>query len=211
MADSNVQTGMVTYANCIEEVRQRLQLILAVVEHRFTTGTEPFDIELVFLQFRKSLELIAFASLTANKDVYSAAHANFASHWRAKGLLECIEKVNPEFYPVPLTEPIIKPNGVKHMDLRADGFLTKDEFVELYDYSSEILHSRNPFSAKPNPINIRHSVTEWVNRFGRLLGLHIVQLVDESRWLCQVPEQGNVQMFEAQPTTKFQIKIAGKN
>ena len=72
---------------------------------RVTTGDETFNIELVFVQLRKTLELIAFASLTTNKQKYSAAYANFATHWRVKDTLKALEKINPDFYPVPLKPP----------------------------------------------------------------------------------------------------------
>ena len=39
--------------------------------------------ELMLLQLRMSLELIAFSSLTANKHKYAAVHAGFETHWRA--------------------------------------------------------------------------------------------------------------------------------
>lgn len=55
--------------------------------------------ELIFLQLRKSLELIAFASLAANKDAYAAVFPTFAEDWKAKRILEKIEKINPYFYP----------------------------------------------------------------------------------------------------------------
>ena len=86
----------------MEEVRDRINLVRSVGEHNITTGREVFDVELVFVQLRKVLELIAFASLTANKDKYCAAHANFATHWRAKSMLEELEKINPDFYPMPI-------------------------------------------------------------------------------------------------------------
>ena len=72
------------YLQCMQEVRERLKLIELVTERKLTTGREFSDVEFVFLQLRKILELIAFASLTANKEKYSAVHAKFATHWKAK-------------------------------------------------------------------------------------------------------------------------------
>jgi len=74
----------------MEEIRDRLGLIAAVGEHKISTSVQVFDIELAFLQLRKSLELIAFASLIANKDKYSAAYANFASQLRIGGRRPCL-------------------------------------------------------------------------------------------------------------------------
>lgn len=67
--------------------------------------------EVIFVQFRKSLEEVAFASLSANKDVYSAVHARFSLHWRANDMLTELEKVNPGFYPVAAEAPKTTQSG----------------------------------------------------------------------------------------------------
>lgn len=73
MAHVSEQTRL--YVNCMEEIRDRISLVESVGQHRLMTGFEACDQELVFLQFRKVLELVAFASLTANKEKYALAHA----------------------------------------------------------------------------------------------------------------------------------------
>jgi len=64
----------------------RIDLIQRVLDRTTTTKEEVFDIELIFVQFRKILELIAFSTLTANREKYSIAHANFSLHWKAKSI-----------------------------------------------------------------------------------------------------------------------------
>src|SRR5437870_1982637 len=159
------------YINCMEEVRDRINLVTTIGARKVTIGTDVFDIELVFVQLRKVLELIAFASLTANKAKYSAAHAKFAEHWKAKLMLKELEKINPEFYPVPIGQPQLQANGVKHIPAVTDGFLTKEDFEFLYDKSSDILHVRNPFGDKKPVVQMGYSVKEWVSRIQVLLGL----------------------------------------
>jgi hypothetical protein len=122
-----------TYCNCMAQIRQRISLIQRVLDRTTPTGEEVFDIEIIFVQFRKILELIAFSTLTANKEKYSIAHANFALHWNAKSMLSAVEKLNPDFYPVPHGLPEILPTGVKNITGLAEGFLTKKDFELLYD------------------------------------------------------------------------------
>jgi hypothetical protein len=99
------------YVKNMAELRQRLGIVQAVVNRRTGTGHETFDAELIFIQLRKTLELIAFGSLCANKKRYSEVHQNFAQHWSAKRLLNDLEKVNPRFYPEPLSDPQERPDG----------------------------------------------------------------------------------------------------
>lgn len=158
--------------------------------------------ELIFVQFRKALELIAFATLTANREKYSATYENFRSHWKAKLMLEAVEKINPDFFPLALGPPTRV--GDKHVQFMnpPDDALTKEDFARLYDTCSELLHSRNPFSTKDQVTDIGYSVDEWVARFQRLLSWHSVQLLDGTRWMVQIPASGAVRVFPARPNVE---------
>ena len=188
------------YINCMEEVRDRVNLVRSVGEHRIATGREEFDVELVFVQLRKVLELIAFASLTANKDKYSAAHTQFATHWKAKRMLQELEKINQDFYPMPIGPPQLQPNGVKHCPAVTDGFLTTEDFAFLYDKTGDILHVRNPFSPQDPKLNIKYGVKQWLSRIELLLALHIMHLVDGKRWIVEIPISGPIHLWTAEPS-----------
>lgn len=187
--------NLIAYCNRMQEIRGRIGLIASVLDGVVRTGSDSFDAELMFVQFRKSLELIAFASLIANKRKYSEAHENFASHWKAKGMLNAIAKLNPHFYPAPIEKPKVLESGVKHCDPITEGFLTKPEFEFLYDKSSEVLHARNPFSTGEPVVRIRYGVADWVARIQRLLALHVTHLVDGTVWIIEIPNEGPVRGY----------------
>jgi hypothetical protein len=181
-----------SYCNCMEEIRCRIKVIQSVGEHSTATKYLAFDQELVFLQFRMILEIIAFSSLIANKASYSAAHANFEQHWKANRMLEALEKVNPQFYPVALGSPEQR-GGTKHFPPSTALCLTKDDFIFLYDKCGSMLHSRNPFTKEDSTIPLRYSVKDWVLRIQNLLSLHVVHLVNGDVWVVFVPEEGRIQ------------------
>jgi hypothetical protein len=187
------------YCNCMAEVRTRLGVVRSVLTGSVTMGQQAFNVELIFLQLRKALELIAFGSLAANESKYAAAYPNFGSHWRAKAILDAVEKINSEFFPIPLEPPEAKEGGIRHFDRPADGFLTRDEFVSLYDSCGEILHIRNPFTTKDPTIQIGYHVEQWVARIERLLYWHLVRLIDGDVWVVTVPVQGEVRAWPASP------------
>ena len=165
------------YCSSLDEVRMRLTLIRSVCNGSLSAGSEIFNYEIASVNLRKCLELIAFGSLTANKDVYASMHAKFEEHWRAKRILENLEKIHPDFYPIALLTPVISsetPRNV-HFELETQGFLTRNEFVELYDLCSKVIHSRNPFEVQTT-INFRLSVSEWTNKIETLLRFHRFQL-----------------------------------
>jgi hypothetical protein len=121
---------------------------------RNTTLYPMTNIELVYLQFRKILELIAFASLVANKTEYAKQRDKFYKDWHAERIIADIEKLNPEFYPV-AGKQVLDPTTGKVIEILhvKSGFLTKADFVELYNICGSLLHAGNPFSPRVN-INV---------------------------------------------------------
>jgi hypothetical protein len=81
-----------------------------------------------------------FRQLTKVSATKPKAAKSCKKHWalagRAKAMLDCIEKLNPDFYPIALEMPKVLDNGVKHCDRVPDGFFTRAEFELLYDKSS---------------------------------------------------------------------------
>lgn len=199
---AHMNLPQVQYCNCMEEVKLRIAMVLAVLEGKQTIGREDFDAELVCVHLRKSLELIAFASLTANKEQYATVYKDFESHWNAKRLLANLEKLHPPFYPRPVQLTGQDEKGVKHLADVTDGYLTRGEFIFLYQKCSEVLHARNPFRSDSRTINFGCSIREWVVRIQRLLALHYMQLAgSEKIWvvIMQHPEDGKVHTLTSEP------------
>ena len=59
------------------------------------------EVETICLQFRKILEKIMLMSLVANKEAYAEQNAKFAKHYHAERIMRDLERINPDFYPVP--------------------------------------------------------------------------------------------------------------
>jgi hypothetical protein len=185
------------YANSTARLRNRLNVVDEVLSGRIAITLQGLIAEIIFVQFRKSLEDLAFASLSANKDVYSAVHAKFSVHWRANDMLTELERVNPGFFPIAAQPPKETSNGLKHVGRLEDGFMTRDEFAQLYRHSSEVLHTRNPFKEGDPSINIGYTVQEWAIRFRNLIRWHFMTLVNGNVLLCNVPDEGLVHVYPA--------------
>jgi hypothetical protein len=195
------------YCNCVDRVRHHLSIVDTVFDGKIDTGHRELNVELIFLHFRKALEGIAFSSLSANREKYSAARAGFATEWNARRMLGFVEQINPNFYPVPLKPPQQIAPGHKFFDRVADGFLTKEDFSTLYDGSAEVLHCCNPYAPGDPTINVKYTVDEWSRRIKALLSWHFVQIVDvQGLWVIQVPDQGPVQGFPAAADGPFVVE-----
>lgn len=191
------------YAACMEELKLRTNVILSITSGSFTVASrEDFSTELACLHLRKALELLAFASLTANRGKYAQAHRNFTQHWNAKQLLKNLERVHPDFYPRPITLNNQERSGIKHFTDVTTGHLTRVDFAFLYDKTSRVLHTRNPFSREPGTIDFRYSIAEWVGRIQTLLSTHYMRLVDStSLWVVFMKHaaDGRVHVLRADP------------
>lgn len=186
------------YCNCMDRVRHHVSVADTVFAGGINVGDADLNTELIFLHLRKAVEEIAFASLSANREKYSAVRAEFARDWNARTMLHFIGKfVNPNFYPVPVMPPLEIAPGRKFLDRVANGFLTKTDFVSLYNSSSRVLHARNPYSPNKNaPLTFKYTVDGWSNRIKALLSWHFVQLVDvQGLWVFSVPNQGAVEAW----------------
>jgi hypothetical protein len=185
------------YCDYMVEVRTRIAIVQAILEGRIGTGIEGCNNELIFLQFRKILEVIAFASLAANKQKYSQVHSNFAKHWKPEKMLAELEKINVNFYPTPLEPMQELPSGIKHFPLMADGFMTKNEFVSLYNVCSDVMHKQNPYSERDPTIYTVYGTPKWVERIQKLLACHSVQLENGYVWVVTIPNEGPVHVAHA--------------
>ena len=182
------------YANSMSRIRQRLTLVQQVLDREIELGSDAFDAELVYLQFRKVLEEIAYSSLAANKAEYSALHANFAKHWKAEKILQVLEGLNTDFYPQPLEAPT-SALGLHHFDILTNDYLTREEFALLYDASSQVLHTRNPYSQEDPVIQAKYSGNQWVSRIQRLLSWHSVRLLSGEVLIANIPPNGAVHVY----------------
>ncbi len=97
-------------------------------------------------------------------------------------------------------EPVAEGQGAWHFPPPPPGALTRDEFIKLYDLSSEILHMRNPFSAKDPATHTLHPIPEWVRKVQLLLRIHRMRLVgSETLWVVKIPPVGPVQLLMGLP------------
>lgn len=199
------------YCDHMREIRNRDALIRSIVSKEKTLGLENYDYEAIALNVRKILELIAFSSLVANKDKYAEAHEGFARHWRAKDILAELEKLHPDFYPCAANIQM-QPDGSRHMTAaNVDTALTREEFGELYDKCSKLLHMWNPFDPAPRMVDFRLSPLAWMNKIRDLLNTHYVRLVDDAGyWLCLMvaPEDGKPHVYTLKPVENPEAAMA---
>ena len=150
------------YVLCMTKIKQRIAVVRWLkTEDPLGATKSMLTAELVFVQFRKILELIAFSTLTANKEKYSKTHKNYGDHWNAKQMLACVERENVDFYPVPVAQIKTDVKGRGMLPKRRGGYLTRKDFEMLLDAAGQVLHMRNPFSTKDPLATIHYTELEY--------------------------------------------------
>lgn len=181
------------YALVMREIKRRMEVVDFFLSRKGHALYQPTTIESLCLQFRKILELIAMASLVANKKEYARVHKDFQRHWNAELLLRDLERVNPKFYPNPIKEiPSNKP-GVKteNEDLK-EGFLNKKDFIKVYKKCGAMLHADNPLGCQSSYKYYENAFPEWRAKIVALLNCHTVRLVGfDGFWLIHMKEDAD--------------------
>lgn len=172
------------YLGLMWEADKRLEVLNGFVNKEIHSLYLKATVESEALQIRKTLELIAYSSLIAHKDEYELIRNDISREWHATRILKKVESINPNFYPVPVY------GASKHAwKLKRGGFLTKKQFITLYDRCGSILHAKNPFSTtSQRALSFHSKVPEYVSRITELLSEHTVKLAGVNRMLhVQVP------------------------
>lgn len=178
------------YCDVMEEIKRRTAVVWSFLNGKSSTRYKCTTIESTCLQVRKVLELIALASLVANKTEFAAQNEKFTKVWNARLILNDLEKLNPYFYPKPIRElPRAKPEVTSDLQDITDGFLTKDEFLNVYEKCGKMMHADNPYGGKTDYLYYDKSIPKWIDEIKVLLSVHTIRLInDENIYLIHMKE-----------------------
>ena len=186
MAKKTTATQLVEYADRMQEIVTRTKAIGTIRQ-----GAEglPYVIvvEVVYLQLRHILELIATALLVVNKDAVAELREPGMRSWHALDILRAIESVNQDFYPKATKDGEKDDQGVIPIVDKKGDLLTREKFTTLYNRCGGIAHTRNPFDkrtvrvpqTKEDCVKLLEQAIQWESRIVRLLTHHTFKLKDD--------------------------------
>ena len=197
----------------MEEVKLRINVITYFLSGQGHALYPPATLESMCLQIRKILELVAFGSLVANKQAYSAVFAKISKAWNANDILIELEKVNPDFYPVPIIEV---PSGILGVQMRhkkrVGDYLDETEFKKVYGRCGAMAHAANPYSKGIDYGYYARMLPVWRTRIVNLLNAHNIQLLgNPGIYLIHMTERGDdrVKFYRFQPPTQEALRTLG--
>ncbi len=166
------------YTNLISIVNTRISTIKGVFKKENSTGFEHTDIEFIAHQIILSLELIALGSFIFNEDEYSRQLSKFRSSIDIIEILNDLALLNPDFYPSPIMPLIKGKNDNVNMVERKDGFLSRVEFVTVYNECRRFLHAEYPFNDGLDYEPYFIKLEEWVNLIFGLMEVFTIKFLN---------------------------------
>lgn len=180
---TNTDTAVSKYRAYMTEIRYRTDVINRAISSLqgggALTGFRESDIELIYLQFRHCLELIMFASLSAHyAHGYDLSQKLVNKEYNATRLFRFLKSKNPKFYPIP-----VEPKDTKDEEGRfqtipvTEGFLTQDDFCNLYDKScGKLLHAQRKSKFEGGHEKLIEDAIYYRGRMMKLLNCHWIDL-----------------------------------
>jgi hypothetical protein len=180
------------YLKVMVEIKRRTKVIDAFLGGQSSAVYAITQVESVYLQIRMILELIALASLAANKAIFEENLVKFHKHWHPSKILRDIEHLNPGYYPKPIEETLSSKPGMKS-DLKEikDGFLTKADLIETHGRIGGILHARNPFGRDHGLRYLNDAIPDVMAKIVRLLSCHEIRLLGDHDFFYLIHMQEN--------------------
>ena len=171
--------NLIKYQNCMNEIVRRDLAIREILNENLTTSYPITNIEFMALQLRKILELIALANLVANIEQYEKARKSFMRDWNPKRIIDQISSLNDKFYPISIIRETDE-NGDYKWKEKQEGILTKEDYFNCLNFTSELLHAKNPFSLslKTTIEEYKISIFNYISKIAALLNEHIIYLVN---------------------------------
>ena len=197
MTQKEIDQFKEAYKVLMGEVSARNLVMRKVYTEAHTTksngisGMRLSDIELVYLQIRKTLEIIAFGSLLLNEDAMKKVRNNIEKWWNAKNIMQELEGIHKNFYPVPITNDILETiqNVMPIMKLEEgtpEPYLAKEDLRDLYDIASSWIHAQNPLKGSQYELTEDEFKTElstindYAEKISNLLSLHKLQSLNDN-------------------------------
>ena len=185
-------------------IKKRMEAIQTVATNKNSTLFQYTNIEFIMLQIRKVIEHIAMGNLVVNKDLYSKYNDKFSSNWNVKYIFKDLERLNPQFYPVPVkTDDTVKPK--KWVDVDKEMYLTKQEAIKVYNKCISLMHVSNPYGSQIDIYYYQKMIPIWYTKIMNLLNQHIIHMADREQLYCIVmngDEDGNPHGYVFMPANQ---------
>jgi hypothetical protein len=183
---SKYRRALNLYSKLMDEAKLRLEAMETALAGK--TGLPNGAVrEFCFLQLRLLCEVIALASLAAHGDieVVHKLRKTYRKTYEADKIIRELKKLHPKFYPHAAIQTKQGPEEFIAV-LRKDGFLTKEELIQVYGRCGNVLHRgsfRGLFLTNRYANLGFAEIKAWKDKIEALLGYHLISMVDNKTFV----------------------------
>lgn len=177
------------YAGYMEEVKRRMDVVAKVSEKvnsgSSMTGYIETDIDIVYLQLRKIIELVIFACITANKSAGLTLNKTLRKGYEIQKIKTELKRFNTDFFPSPKVHAETTKDSIREVDdLKQEDrpFMSEAELFRAYGIAGNYLHSQREYQygTPQERIIILKDGIEYVNQLAHLLDHHWTNITEDS-------------------------------
>jgi hypothetical protein len=164
------------YCELMRDIRLRHRVIFNVLDGTIKIGRRP-AYELCYLELRMICELLAISSLVVHGDIDATQTSRMRSAYEADWILRAMQKIHPDFYPVPLVA--VEENGKTTLVDNSKKTIKRDEVISLYRRCGQMLHI-GPLKDLANEELTKEKFLEiarWGNRIRNLIDSHAIRVL----------------------------------
>ena len=94
--------------------------------------------------------------------------------------MDTLDRVNPQFYPVPSKPVRLSGDDLVDYDFQpVSEYLTRDDYILLFDKCNDLLHAANPYSDNQPPYEqFMDEAVDWLRKTMALLNHHEIFPLD---------------------------------
>ena len=135
------------YLSVMKEIKNRELVISGMESGRCNAMFKIVNLEVMFFQLRKILELIVKVPMIIHESEYRSITKEPEKDWRIQDIMYKLKKINPKYYPEPI-EIIKYDNKPDEFKNKITGFLTEKQLISAYKKCNNYLHALNPLDSK---------------------------------------------------------------
>ena len=178
------------YIKVMEEIKYRTDVVYALHDKKINMMYLAPHVESMVLQIRMITELVALASLAANKSIFEENKKKFEKHWHPKDILKDVESLNPNFYPKPIVQVPSNDTRTRIILVATETGMTRDELIEVHGRCGNLLHAQNPFGKGVDYDYYEKMVPKWMKRIADLLSSHQIKLLNKNHFYWVLTKDG---------------------
>ncbi|MDZ7660914.1 hypothetical protein [Thiohalophilus sp.] len=173
----------------MEEIKKRKNVVSRLhksyLSNQSMTGYIETDIDTVYLQLRKIIELVMFACVVANDSAGLTLNKTLKKGYEIKKIKNELKRFNSDFFPSPMAEGGIDENGIRKvddLDPSDQEFLTEEELFKVYGKAGKFLHSQREYQygSPEEKIKILNEGIDYINKLVVLLNHHWTKITNDT-------------------------------